>query len=211
MEYINNPLAIERLSYEIITAQTGEIPLGKDEWTITRRIIHATGDLEYGKLVVVHPNFVTAASTALRRGADIFTDVEMVRQGINNSLLNRNGCRAICAIRSEEVTKRAVATGETRAMVAMEHLSGDMKGNLVAIGNAPTALFKLLELIAKGKAAPAAVIGTPVGFVGAAEAKAALECAGIPFVTVRGTKGGSAVAAAAVNALLNLVWNREDR
>lgn len=95
-------------------------------------------------------------------------------------------------------------------MVAMEYLAPRMDGAIVAIGNAPTALFRLLELVAGGRAAPAAIVGTPVGFVGAAEAKAALETTGIPYVTVRGPKGGSTVAVAAVNALLHLAWDEEE-
>ncbi|CEP68684.1 Cobalamin (vitamin B12) biosynthesis CobH/CbiC,precorrin-8X methylmutase [Moorella glycerini] len=209
MSYLHDPRSIEAHSREIIAARLGDLGLGRGERVVVTRIIHATGDLDYARLVVIHPRLVEAATTALRQGADIITDIEMVRQGISSQMLARGGGRIICAIREKEVINAAAARGVTRAMVAMEYLAPRMAGALVAIGNAPTALFRLLELMAAGQAAPAAIIGTPVGFVGAAEAKTALETAGIPFVTVRGTRGGSTVAVAAVNALLHLAWDGE--
>jgi precorrin-8X/cobalt-precorrin-8 methylmutase len=209
VSYLHDPRAIEAHSREIIAARVGDLGLGCGERAIVTRIIHATGDLDYARLVVIHPRLVETATAALRGGADIITDIEMVRQGISSPLLARGGGRVICAIREKEVIEAAAARGVTRAMAAMEYLAPRMAGAVVAIGNAPTALFRLLELMAAGRAAPAAVIGTPVGFVGAAEAKAALETAGIPFVTVRGTRGGSTVAVAAVNALLHLTWDGE--
>ncbi|GFN23773.1 precorrin-8X methylmutase [Thermanaeromonas sp. C210] len=209
MSYLNNPRAIEAQSRAIIAAQLGDLGLGAEERNIVTRIVHATGDLEYARLVVIHPRLVAAATAALCGGADIITDIEMVRQGINSQILARGGGRVICAIREREVAAAAAARGITRAMAAMEYLAPRMTGAVVAIGNAPTALFRLLELMAAGQVAPAAVIGTPVGFVGAAEAKAALERSGVPFVTVRGTRGGSTVAVAAVNALLHLTWDGE--
>ncbi|MEW8958469.1 precorrin-8X methylmutase [Neomoorella humiferrea] len=209
MSYLNNPRAIEAQSRAIIAARLGALGLGAGERDIVTRIIHATGDLEYARLVVIHPRLVAAATAALRGGADIITDIEMVRQGINSSMLARGGGQVICAIREREVAAAAAARGVTRAMAAMEFLAPRMTGAVVAIGNAPTALFRLLELMAAGRAAPAAIIGTPVGFVGAAEAKAALEKADVPFITVRGTRGGSTVAVAAVNALLHLTWDEE--
>ncbi|MBC7324562.1 MAG: precorrin-8X methylmutase [Moorella sp. (in: Bacteria)] len=209
MSFIHDPRAIEAYSREIIAAQLGDLGLAPGERAIVTRIIHATGDLEYAGLVVIHPRLVQAAVTSLRQGGDIITDIEMVRQGISSSLLARGGGRLLCAIREKKVISAAASRGVTRAMVAMEYLAPQMTGAVVAIGNAPTALFRLLELMAAGQAAPAAVIGTPVGFVGAAEAKAALETAGVPFVTVRGTRGGSTVAVAAVNALLHLAWDGE--
>ncbi|MDN5345318.1 MAG: precorrin-8X/cobalt-precorrin-8 methylmutase [Clostridia bacterium] len=207
MSFIHDPLAIEAYSREIIAARLDTSGLGSGERAIVTRIIHATGDLEYARLVRIHPRLVQVATAALRQGVDIITDIEMVRQGISRPLLARGGGKVICAIHEDAVVKEAAAQGVTRAMVAMEYLASRMAGALVAIGNAPTALFRLLELVAAGQAAPVAIIGTPVGFVGAAEAKAALEAASIPFVTVRGTRGGSTIAVAAVNALLHLAWD----
>ncbi|AKX96501.1 precorrin isomerase [Moorella thermoacetica] len=210
MGFLSDPRAIEARSREIIAARVGDLGLEPGARAIVTRIIHATGDLSYASLVAVHPGVVAAATAALRQGADIITDVEMVRNGVSSHLVSRGGGRVLCAIREAEVIKTATARGETRAMVAMEYLAPRMDGAIVAIGNAPTALFRLLELVAGGRAAPAAIVGTPVGFVGAAEAKAALETTGIPYVTVRGPKGGSTVAVAAVNALLHLAWDEEE-
>ncbi|OIQ58840.1 precorrin-8X methylmutase [Moorella thermoacetica] len=210
MDFLSDPRAIEARSREIIAARVGDLGLEPGARAIVTRIIHATGDLSYASLVAIHPGVVTVATAALHQGANIITDVEMVRNGVSSHLVSRGGGRVLCAIREAEVIKTATARGETRAMVAMEYLAPRMEGAIVAIGNAPTALFRLLELVAGGRAAPAAIVGTPVGFVGAAEAKAALETTGIPYVTVRGPKGGSTVAVAAVNALLHLAWDGEE-
>ncbi|MDN5325777.1 MAG: precorrin-8X/cobalt-precorrin-8 methylmutase [Moorella sp. (in: firmicutes)] len=210
MDFLSDPRAIEARSREIIAARVGDLGLEPGSRAIVTRIIHATGDLSYASLVAIHPGVVTVATAALHQGANIITDVEMVRNGVSSHLVSRGGGRVLCAIREAEVIKTATARGETRAMVAMEYLAPRMEGAIVAIGNAPTALFRLLELVAGGRAAPAAIVGTPVGFVGAAEAKAALETTGIPYVTVRGPKGGSTVAVAAVNALLHLAWDGEE-
>jgi len=209
VSFIADPRAIEAHSREIIAGRLGDMGLAAGERAIVTRIIHATGDLDYARLVVIHPRLIPVAAAALRQGADIITDIEMVRQGISAPLIARGGGRVICAIRDPQVARTASAQGMTRAMVAMEYLAEQMTGAIVAIGNAPTALFRLLELVAAGQAAPAAIIGTPVGFVGAVEAKAALETTALPFITVRGTRGGSTVAVAAINALLHLTWDGE--
>lgn len=206
MDFLRDPRAIEAKSWEVIESRLKKVVNSREEREILTRIIHATGDLSYAELTVIHPQLVAAATAALRRGAAIITDVEMVRSGISAALASRGNCPVICAIRDERVAQLALARGQTRAMVAMEQLAPQIQGSLVAIGNAPTALFRLLELIEAGETRPAAIVGTPVGFVGAAEAKAALEASPIPFLTVRGSKGGSAVAVAAVNALLHLAF-----
>ncbi|MDK2820521.1 MAG: precorrin-8X/cobalt-precorrin-8 methylmutase [Clostridia bacterium] len=210
VNFMNNPKEIEERSHEIINSEVGDLGLGFGERKIVTRIIHATGDLDYANLVVIHPGLVQAATSALKQGANIITDVEMVRNGISSKLLARGGGQVLCAIRDKEVADKAKATGETRAMIAMDHLASSMSGSIIAIGNAPTALFRLLQLIESGKVNPAAIIGTPVGFVGAAESKTLLEKSNVPYVTVCGPKGGSSVAVAAVNALLHLVWDKED-
>lgn len=206
MDFLQDPRAIEAKSRAVIEARLDKVTDRREEKEILIRIIHATGDLSYAELTVIHPELVTAATAALRRGTAIVTDVEMVRSGISAALASRGNCPIICAIRDDEVLRIASARRQTRAMVAMEQLAPRLEGALVAIGNAPTALFRLLELIKAGQTRPAAIVGTPVGFVGAAEAKAALEASPIPFLTVRGPKGGSAVAVAAVNALLHLAF-----
>ncbi|MDN5347350.1 MAG: precorrin-8X/cobalt-precorrin-8 methylmutase [Clostridia bacterium] len=208
MSFLRDPLAIEAQSQAIISRELGDYPLRAGEKAVLARIIHATGDIGYARLVVFHPDFVAAAVAALQRGAGIFTDVEMVRSGINARLVAELGGQIFCAIREPEVIAAAKKRNETRALVAIERLAPRMEGGLVAIGNAPTALFRLLELIKAGSARPAAVIGVPVGFVGAAEAKAALAATEVPHLVVQGPKGGSTVAVAAVNALLKLVVER---
>ena len=205
MNFLRDPQAIEEKSRAIISAHL-KGNFSPQEKQVLIRIIHATGDLSYASLTVIHPELVPEALKALRQGAAIITDVEMVRSGIDASLAAKGRCPIICAIREEEVIKRAAARSETRAMVAMEYLASQMWGSVVAIGNAPTALFRLLELIESGQTRPAVIIGTPVGFVGASEAKEALEKSSVPFLTVRGSKGGSTVATAAVNALLHLAF-----
>ncbi|SMB97342.1 precorrin-8X methylmutase [Thermanaeromonas toyohensis ToBE] len=205
MNFLRDPKDIEEKSQAFISAHL-EGAWAPEEKQILTRIIHATGDLSYASLTVIHPDLVPEALKALRQGAAIVTDVEMVRSGINASLAAKGKCPVICAIREEEVIRMATARSETRAMVAMEYLAPRMWGSVVAIGNAPTALFRLLELIESGQTRPAVIIGTPVGFVGASEAKEALEKSPVPFLTVRGSKGGSTVAAAAVNALLHLAF-----
>ncbi|MGI9953218.1 precorrin-8X methylmutase [Moorellaceae bacterium AZ2] len=206
MDFLRDPKVIEARSRAIIGSRLQMAGRSVQERQVLIRIIHATGDLSYARLTVIHPQLVAASTAALRRGAAIITDVEMVRSGISGPLAARGRCPLICAIRDEKVAELASARGETRAMVAMEQLAPQMEGALVAIGNAPTALFRLLELIQAGQARPAAIIGTPVGFVGAAEAKAALEKGPVPFLTVRGSRGGSTVAVAAVNALLHMAF-----
>lgn len=204
MAFLRDPLAIENKSYDLINRELDECQLTGGERAVLARIIHATGDPGYARLVSFHPGFVAAAVAALRRGAGIFTDIEMVRSGINARLANTLGSGVFCAIREPEVLAAAKKSNGTRAMAAMDRLAGRMEGGLVAIGNAPTALFRLLELIEAGIARPAAVVGMPVGFVGAAESKEALAATCVPHVVVRGSKGGSPVAVAAVNALLKL-------
>lgn len=204
MAFLQNPQSIEARSYELIAAELGDIRLTTGEKAVLLRIIHATGDLGYARLISFHPEFVTAAVAALKRGAGIFTDIEMVRAGISARLVDSLGGKIFCAIREPKVAAEAKTKNITRAMAAVEWLAGRMDGGLVVIGNAPTALSRLLELIEAGTARPAAVIGVPVGFVGAAEAKEALAGTSVPHVVARGTKGGSPVAVAAVNALLKL-------
>jgi len=207
--FLQEPKAIEAESYRTIERLVAGLAGDPAEQAVAMRIIHATGDPAYAELLAFAPNFVSASLAALRRGAKIFTDVEMVRSGINKALVEALGGEVICAISRPEVREAAQRQGRTRAMTAIDLLWPQMAQNLVVIGNAPTALFRLLELCRTGEGLPAAVIGTPVGFVGAAEAKAALEASSLPYLTVRGTKGGSTVAVAAVNALLHLAREGE--
>ena len=203
MEFIKNPQAIENKSMDIIAPHLAAFNLTEEETKVYSRIIHASGDVEYAPLVKIHPAAIGAIKTALKNGADVFTDVEMVRTGINKQRLAQYGGEVKCLIGDDDVRKLALDLGITRAMAAMRTFGKSLFGAIVVIGNAPTALFEVLRLIEEENILPAAVIGIPVGFVGAAEAKKALaENTKVPYITVGGTKGGSPIAAAALNAVL---------
>ncbi len=202
MEYIKHPGAITGQSMNIISQYTAKLRLGPVEEQIVKRVIHTTGDPDIASLIEFHPRFVAAAFAIFSQNKFIIlTDVKMIQVGINQARAAALGGEIVCRISDPRVIQAAERNGETRAMTAVK-LSGDLiEGNVVVIGNAPTALFTVLELAARG-VRPGAVIGTPVGFVGAGESKEMLMSAGLPYVTVRGTRGGSAIATAVVNALL---------
>lgn len=203
MEYITQPAEIERRSMEIIAPYLAEYNLSEPETKIYSRIIHASGDPEYAPLIRIYPGAIEAGLTALRQGADIFTDVEMVRTGINKKKLAQYGGRVHCLIADESVAAKAKREGITRSMAAMDVFGEKLNGAVVALGNAPTALFRLLAMMEQSGIRPAVIIGVPVGFVGAKESKdLLLTTSPVPYITVVGNKGGSPIAAAAVNALL---------
>ncbi len=187
---------IERRSHEIITKQLAESNLDESILPIVRRVVHATADFSFAESLRVHPDAVTQAASAIGKRKPIVCDVRMLQMGIK-----RTGCDVLCAISDPEVIDRAKQLGCTRAAAAMEHLIDAIDGGIVAIGNAPTAIWKLLELVETRGVAPALVVGLPVGFVGAAESKQALLESGLCYVTNIGPRGGTPVAAAAVNAL----------
>lgn len=201
------PDHIETRSFEIIAELLPDLDQTAPEWPLLQRIVHTTGDPDLAPYVRVHPKAVEAGKQALLAGQPILTDVKMVAAGITRSMASRLGCRILCAIDEPAVLELARARQITRSAAAMLHLSSLMPGAVVAIGNAPTALFALLGALRTGLAAPALIVGTPVGFVGAAEAKEELiryDRPPVPYVTIEGTRGGSAIAAATVNALLRL-------
>jgi len=163
---------------------------------IARRVIHATADFTFGESLRVHPQAIDRAVAAIAARRPIVCDVRMVQAGIT-----KTGCEVLCAVSDPEVIRRAKAQGCTRSAAAMEFLAEKIDGAIVAVGNAPTALWKILELAAKGTVRPAVVVGLPVGFVGASESKQALLESDLCYITNIGPRGGSPVAAAAVNAL----------
>ena len=166
------------------------------------RIIHACGDIDIVRHIQASSDFVQSARQALNAGRTIWCDSNMVVQGITRARLPANN-RVCCTLRDDGIAEDAVAAGNTRSAVAVDRWIDDLNGAVAVIGNAPTALFRLLELVLEGVAKPAAIIGIPVGFIGAAESKQALATMAhnIPYLTVHGRRGGSAMAAAAVNAL----------
>ncbi|MGB9887597.1 MAG: precorrin-8X methylmutase [Moorellales bacterium] len=210
MIFLAEPAAIEAQSLALVVRALEKEARPPEEKQVLARMLHAAGDLGLREVFDCHPDFVARAVASLRAGANVVVDVKMLAVGIDRRCLRRLGGRVYCAISRPEVAARARAQRLTRAMVAMDYLAPLTEGGLVAVGNAPTALFRLLELCREGRARPAAVVGTPVGFVGAAEAKEALRESGLPYLTLRGSRGGSTLAAAAVNALLHLaVGGRE--
>ena len=208
MDFIKEPMAIENRSMELIAPHLAELHLDERETKLYSRLIHASGDVGYAPITRVHPEAIDRAIEALKAGAHIYTDVEMVRTGINKKKLASFGGEVHCLVADPEIAARAKEEGITRSMVAMRHFGKALDGSIIAIGNAPTALFEVLRLVREEGIRPACIIGIPVGFVGAAESKAELAENGlIPYITVEGTKGGSPIAAAAVNALMYLIDN----
>ncbi|MBR3622581.1 MAG: precorrin-8X methylmutase [Selenomonadaceae bacterium] len=203
MEIIKDPLEIEKRSMEIIRPYVKDIFTDEAELKVASRIIHAAGDTDYAKIIRIHKEAIEATKKAIISGKNVCTDVEMVRTGINKKKLAAYGGEVLCKIADEEVAKKAKERGITRSMAAMREFGEKLTDSVVAIGNAPTALFEVLRLAEEENILPAVIIGVPVGFVGAAESKAALmKNKKVPYITVEGTKGGSPIAVAAFNAIL---------
>lgn len=200
-DYVRDGSVIYRRSFATIRAEADLGHLSPEEARVAVRIIHACGMVEVARDLVFSPDFAAKARAALLAGNPILCDSKMVANGITVSRLPA-GNEVVCSLSDPEVAEIAARIGNTRTAAAM-HLWGDrLAGAVVAIGNAPTALFHLLEMIDDGAPMPAAVIGLPVGFIGAAESKEALAADGrLPFLTLHGRRGGSAMAVAAVNAL----------
>jgi precorrin-8X/cobalt-precorrin-8 methylmutase len=196
------PDQIEKESFRIIDETLRRYNLSELEYPIVRRVIHTTTDFEYATSMLFSKGAVEAGVDALKKGCPIVTDVDMVRSGILKSYRNKLGIEVFCHISDEDVIKEAKEKGVTRATIAMRKAKGRINGGIVAIGNAPTALYELIRLSKEEGIRPALVVGMPVGFVGAAESKAALASSDLNYITNRGTKGGSTVTAAAVNALM---------
>lgn len=203
MEFMTDPQGIERKSMEIIAPHLTSLSLPPETAKVYARMIHAAGDPQYAEVIEVHPAAVEAGLTAIRAGKTVFCDVEMVRTGINKKRLAQFGGTVECLIADEEVARQAKESGITRSMAAMRAFGARLHGAVVAIGNAPTALFEVLRLMEEEGIRPALIIGVPVGFVGAAESKELLaQTSPVPYITVRGNKGGSPIAASAFNAIL---------
>lgn len=200
--YLRDPLEIYRQSFAAIRRETDLGALDDDLAPLALRIVHACAMPEIVSDLVASPGAASAGRRALMRGAPVLTDVEMVAHGIIQDRLPKEN-RVICTLSDPQVPALAESLGTTRSAAAVTLWRDDLAGAVVAIGNAPTALFQLLEGLAAGWPAPALILGFPVGFIGAAESKAALVDGrrDIPFVALRGRRGGSAMAAAAVNAL----------
>jgi precorrin-8X/cobalt-precorrin-8 methylmutase len=202
MEYIKNGEEIYRKSFAIIRSETNWENLPDDLAHVAVRLIHSCGMTDITKDLEASPDAVKIGRNALAGGAAILCDSQMVANGITKARLPKNN-PIICTLNYPEVTELARQINNTRSAAALELWQPHLAGAVVAIGNAPTALFHLLELLDQNVAKPALILGFPVGFVGAAESKTELatNSRGVPFITLHGRRGGSAIAAAAVNAL----------
>jgi precorrin-8X/cobalt-precorrin-8 methylmutase len=200
MEYVRDGAEIYRRSFATIRAEADLSGLPEDVSRVVVRMIHACGMVDLVEDVRFSPGVVTAARKALLDGAAILCDAEMVASGVTRTRLPAAN-DVVCTLRDPAVPRLAAEVGNTRSAAALDLWGDRLGGAVVAIGNAPTALFRLLEMVAAGAPRPAAVVGIPVGFIGAAESKEALAESGLEYLIVRGRRGGSAMTAAAVNAL----------
>ncbi|WP_105177164.1 precorrin-8X methylmutase [Clostridium cagae] len=207
MDYLKNPMGIEEKSFEIIGEELGAHFFSDEELLIVKRVIHTTADFEYKDLVEISKDAINAGKEVLSKGATIYTDTNMALNGINKMALAKTNSKVICYVNEPDVHIEAKEKGITRSMAAVEKACSD-NVDIFVFGNAPTALFKLKELIKEKKANPKLIIAVPVGFVGAAESKENLDELGIPYIRVKGRKGGSTVGAAIVNALLYMIVKR---
>lgn len=203
------PADIEKRSFAIITEELGDRTFPEGIAEVVKRVIHTSADFDYADNLCFSPDAVEKAKAALEAGATIVTDTNMALAGISKPTLAKLGGKAVCLMADEDVAREAKARGVTRATVSMEH-AVQLDGPLIfAIGNAPTALIRLHELIEEGAVSPALVIGVPVGFVNVVESKELFIGGDTPYIIARGRKGGSNVAAAIVNALLYQIIKRE--
>ena len=196
------PADIEKRSMEIIAEELGEVKLDEEKLSIIKRVIHTSADFDYVRTLHFSEDAVQKAVEALKNGATIVTDTNMAKAGINKAGMDKLGCKAVCYMADPDVAAQAKIEGSTRAAACMEKACLIEGPVIIAIGNAPTALVRLDELIKEGKIKPELVIGVPVGFVNVVEAKEIIMQAGIPYIVARGRKGGSNVAAAICNALI---------
>lgn len=197
------PAEIEKRSFEIITSELGERVFLPDEEQVIKRVIHTTADFDYADNLVFSEGAVQKALDALRQGACIVTDTNMGKAGINKKSLSALGGQVFCFMADEDVAEKAKREGTTRAAASMEKAASLGQDCIFAVGNAPTALVRLYELIREGRIAPRLIIGVPVGFVNVEQSKELImSLERTPFIVAKGRKGGSNVAAAICNALI---------
>jgi precorrin-8X/cobalt-precorrin-8 methylmutase len=198
--------AIEQQSFAIIESEVPEPrPFQGAEWLVVCRLIHSSADFELLSLVRFHPDAIRAGIGALLRGGLVVTDTEMARVGITRRRIDSLGAEVKCFINEQAVTTKAVKENATRSSTAVDDALARLNGGIYVVGNAPTALLNLLKRVREGQCRPALIVGMPVGFVNAAESKEELmKQSAVPFITIEGRKGGSALAAAVINQLAEL-------
>ena len=199
------PREIERRSFEIITEELGDRKLDADKELIIKRCIHTSADFDYADNLCFSEGVVEKAIEAIKKGACIVTDTQMGRSGINKKALARYGGEVYCFMSDEDVAKTAKENGTTRATASMDKAASMNKPLIFAIGNAPTALVRLYELIQEGKINPALIIGVPVGFVNVVQSKELIMETDVPYIVAPGRKGGSNIAACICNAVLYMI------
>ncbi len=204
--YIREPVKIESNSMDIIDQYLADVSFKEEELPVVKRMIHTTGDVDYRHIIEFQGDFMAKALASIQ-GQTIYTDTNMIRAGVNKQALEKASCSLLTLVADQEVYKEAEVRGITRSIVALEK-AVEVGVRIFVIGNAPTALFRLIELVEEGRVEPDFVVGVPVGFVGAAESKEALRQVDLPAVTTVGNKGGSNVAASVINALLYQVVGR---
>lgn len=201
---------IEKRSFEIITEELGDVKLTPGTELIVKRCIHTSADFDYAHNLCFSDHAVEKAMEAIKNGACIVTDTQMAKSGINKKALGRYGGEVYCFMSDEDVAEMAKKNGTTRATASMDKAAALNKKIIFAIGNAPTALVRLYELIQEGKISPELIIGAPVGFVNVVQSKELIMETDVPYIVAGGRKGGSNIAACICNALLYMIDNRRD-
>jgi len=201
---------IEKKSFEIIDSEIGQHGYSEMQWAIVRRVIHATADFDFAGSgrILFHEKALDSVFGAICNKCTIVTDVDMVLAAINKKSLADLGLKTACYISDGKIAEEARRLGRTRSETAMRHAAKEMDGGVVAIGNAPTALYEVINMVKEGVTRPALVVGIPVGFVSAPESKEELAKADVPFITNIGRKGGSPAASSIMNAILLLYQNK---
>ena len=204
------PMEIEKRSFEIITQELGGRKLDQDKELIIKRCIHTSADFEYADFLCFSPDVVEKAMEAIKKGACIVTDTQMAKSGINKRALARYGGEVYCFVADEDVAQAAKEIGTTRSTANIDKAAALNKPLIFAIGNAPTALVRIYELVQEGKLKPELVIGVPVGFVNVVQSKELIMETETPYIVARGRKGGSNIAACICNALMYMIDDRRD-
>lgn len=199
--------SIEDQSMTIIDSEIGSHQYDKLEWPIVRRVIHATADFDFAgdNKIIFSKNAISSGISALKSGCNIIVDVNGVLGGLNKQNLKDYRCNVICNISNPQIVEEAKKYNKTRAQASMRMAASEMKGGIVVIGNAPTALLEVIQMVKEGKTRPALIVGIPVGFVSSPESKEALQSLDVPYITNVGRKGGSPCASAIVNAFFKLL------
>ena len=205
-EMSERAIDIEKLSFEKIDAEIGSHGYNELEWTIVRRVIHATADFDFaikGK-IIFHNNPIDSAFNAIKNKCNIVTDVDIVLSALNKKSISDLGLKSACYISDKTLSDKARLYNKTRSEMAMRYAADEINGGIVAIGNAPTALYEIIKMVRENVSKPALIVGIPVGFVSASESKDELRKIDIPFISNIGRKGGSPAASAIVNAIMLL-------